>query len=200
MNEAVIDIPVAQDETPSDRVHLHLLDRLERTRTCMLITHDESGAMHVRPMTMQQVEPPGILWMFTSARGRIAAEVAANPSVLVTFADVGHGAFAAVRGHADTLRDDTKQRELWTPLAAAWFTGGVDDPDLVLLRITMSWAEQWEPTSGKVAQALEIAAAALTKSVPDTEGVYRRLDFCAGRAGPVTAARTSPSTAPTAAR
>ena len=43
--------------------------------------------------------------------------------------------------------------------------------------MTMSWAEAWEPTHGKVLQFLEIAAAALTKSVPQDDGTYRRIDF-----------------------
>lgn len=175
MNEIAIDLPVADDAPDARREEL--FDRLERTPTCMLITHDASGATHVRPMTTQQVEAPGILWMFTSASGHIATEVAANPAVLLIYSDTGDGAYAAVRGHAVIMRDLAKQRELWTTLAGAWFPGGAEDPDLALLRITLSFAEQWEPTSGKVVQFLEIAAAALTKSVPNEDGVYRRIDF-----------------------
>jgi general stress protein 26 len=143
----------------------------------MLITHDAAGALHIRPMTTQQVEPPGILWMFMSARGHLAQEIEANPDVLVSYADSGDGAFAAVRGRALAIRNEQKSRELWTAVAGAWFPGGPEDPDLALLRITMASAEAWEPTSGKVAQFLEMASAALTNSVPEDDGTYRRIDF-----------------------
>ena len=97
--------------------------------------------------------------------------------MLLIYSDTGDGAYAAIRGHAVIIRDLEKQKELWTALAGAWFPGGADDPDLALLRITLSFAEQWEPSAGKVVQFLEIAAAALTKSVPGLDGVYRRIDF-----------------------
>lgn len=176
MNMA-IELPVASEDTSPDAMREELFDRLKKTPTCMLVTQDASGSTHVRPMTTQEVDPAGIVWMFTSLSGHLATEVAAHPAVLLTYADVGDGAYAALRGHAVILRDLEKQRELWTAMAGAWFPGGADDPDLALLRITLSFAEQWEPTSGKVVQFLEIAAAALTKSVPDQDGVYRRIDF-----------------------
>ena len=177
MNDLAIEVRVAQEDTSQQTRREELFDRLKKTPTCMLITHDASGSAHVRPMTTQQVDPAGIVWMFTSASGHLASEVAAHPAVLLTYADTGDGAYAALRGHAVIMRDIEKQRELWTALAGAWFPGGAEDPDLALLRITLSFAEQWEPTSGKVVQFLEIAAAALTKSVPDHDGVYRRIDF-----------------------
>lgn len=177
MNEIAIELPGVQEDDASEARRAAFFDRVEKTPTCMLITHDASGAAHVRPMTTQQAEPPGILWMFTAVSGHIAAEVAANPAVLLIYADTGDGAYAAARGHAVIMRDPAKQRELWTTLAGAWFPGGAEDPDLALLRVTLSFAEQWEPTSGKVVQFLEIAAAALTKSAPSEDGVYRRIDF-----------------------
>lgn len=177
MNDLAIELPVARDERPREDLRKDLVDRLTKTPTCMLLTQDASGATHARPMTTQQVEPDGTMWMFTSASGHLAQEVAAHPGVLLTLADVGDGAYAALRGHALIVRNVDKQRELWTAMAGAWFPGGADDPDLALLRIALSFAEQWEPTSGKVVQFLEIAAAALTKSVPGHEGMYRRIEF-----------------------
>ncbi len=176
MNEIAIEAPI-EAPRPRDQQRDELLERLRKTPTCMLFTHDAAGGMHVRPMTTQEVDGEGVIWMFTAANGHLVSEVAANPAVLISYADPGDGAFAAVRGEAMALRDLGKQRELWTALAGAWFPGGADDPNLMLLRITMGWAEHWEPTDGKVVQFLEIAAAALTKSVPSHDGVYRRLDF-----------------------
>jgi len=75
------------------------------------------------------------------------------------------------------LHDPAKAKELWTAVAGAWFPGVPEDPNLALQRITMSFAEAWEPTAGKVAHFIEVAAAALTNSVPDDDGSYRRIDF-----------------------
>src|SRR6187402_1248902 len=89
MNDIAIELPVA-DSDDSDRVRRdELFARLEKTRTCMLVTHDKAGAAHVRPMTTQQVDRDGILWMFTAANGHIANEVAEHPGVLLLYSDTG---------------------------------------------------------------------------------------------------------------
>jgi general stress protein 26 len=179
MNEAVIEgVPLAEsDERTEQQQRKELYARIKKTKTCLLMTHDAVGGMHVRPMHTQQVEAAGIVWMFMSARGRLAEQIAANPDVLLTYGHPSDGAYAAVRGQAIAVHDIEKAKELWTAVAGAWFPGGPEDPTLALLRVTMSWAEAWEPTHGKVLQFLEIAAAALTKSVPQDDGTYRRIDF-----------------------
>jgi general stress protein 26 len=178
MTEATVDdiAPDAAEERVA-RQRTDLFARLRKTPTCMLITRDVDGRMHVRPMTTQRADEDGILWMFIAADSELAGEVAANPDVLITYADTGDSAYVVVRGHATVLRDPEKAKEMWSKLAEAWFPGGHDDPNLALLRITMSSAEQWEPPAGKVMQFLEIAAAALTHKNPDHDGAYRKLHF-----------------------
>ncbi len=177
MTDVAIDgVPLGEADDRAARHRAELFERMMKTPTCLLITHDAAGGMHVRPMTTQYVEAPGIIWMFMAAHGHLADEIATNPNVLITYADTGDSAFAAVRGHATMIRDAEKAHELWTAAAGAWFPGGADDPDLALLRITMSWAEAWEP-AGKVAQLLEMATAALSNRAPDDEDTHRRIDF-----------------------
>ena len=178
MSDTAIDgVPLDESGARAGQQRTELFERMRKTPTCLLITHDAAGAMHVRPMTTQSVDESGIIWMFVSGRSHLAEEVAANPQVLLTYAEPGDSAYAAVRGHAVVLRDAEKAKELWTAVAGAWFPGGPEDPNLALLRITMSFAEAWEPTAGKVAQFIEMAAAALTHSVPEDDGTYRRIDF-----------------------
>jgi len=178
MNEATLDTtsPGVSDE-PIEKQRAELFKRLEKTPTCILITHDDNGRMKTRPMTNQRVDDGGIIWMFIGADSHLAAEVAAHPDVLLTYADPGDSAYVAVRGHAAVVRNRDKAEEMWSKLAEAWFPGGPDDPNLALLRITMASAEHWEPPNGKVLQFLEIAAAAITHKPPEHEDVYRKLDF-----------------------
>ena len=177
MTEATADIlPDASEESVAKQ-RSELFERLDKTPYCMLITHDIDGGMHVRPMTTTCAEDAGQIWMFVPSNGEIAAEVSANPNVLLSYADTGDNAFVAVRGHGTILRDPHKAKQMWSKFAEAYFPKGPDDPNLALLRVTMSSAEQWEPPTGKVMQFLEMAAAAVTHKHPDHEGVYRKLNF-----------------------
>jgi general stress protein 26 len=168
--------PAISDE-PLQEQRADLFKRLEKTPTCMLITHDAGGNMRVRPMTTQRVEEPGVLWLFVGASSHLAADIEANPNVLLTYADTGDSAYAAVRGIATVLRDPAKAKELWSKFAEAWFPGGPDDPNLALLCITLASAEHWEPPHGKVIQFLQIATAAITHNPPDHDDTYRNLKF-----------------------
>ncbi len=156
-----------------------LYARIKKTSTCLLMTHNATGGvMHVRPMTTQQVEAPGILWFFMSSRGRLAEEVAANPNVLITYGDPGDGAYAAGARACDRRARCGKGKGAvdgagWC-MVPGWPRGTLTSH---CCGVTMGWAEAWEPTHGKVLQFLEIAAAALTKSVPQDDGTYRKIDF-----------------------
>jgi general stress protein 26 len=159
MNEAVIDgAPVVDTDARTEQQRKDLYTRIKKTPTCLLLTHDAVGGMHVRPMTTQQVEEPGILWMFMSARGRLAEEIAANPEVLVTYGHPSDGAYAAVRGRAMAVHDIEKARELWT---AALALAGRIEPRVAAR--TMSWAEAG--ADARKGAAAEIAAAALTRAL-----------------------------------
>ena len=92
------------------------------------------------------------------------------------YADTGDSAYVAVRGHAAAVRNPEKAKEMWSKLAER-LSGGPDDPNLALLRITMASAEHWELPTGKVLQFLEIAAAAITHKPPEHDDVYRKIDF-----------------------
>lgn len=177
MAEAVAEARPGASEEMVGKQREDFFARLSKTPYCMLVTHDADGGSHVRPMTTQCASEAGQIWMFLGADSSTAAEVSANPNVLLVYADPGDTAFVAARGHGAILRDPERARELWTKLAEAWFPGGPEDPNLALLRVTLSSAEQWEPPQGKVMQLVEIVSAAFTHHKPEHEGVYRKLHF-----------------------
>ena len=96
--------------------------------------------------------------MFLVGRRRVAGEVRAQPETCCsrtpTPATTRSSRCAAT---ASVLHDPQRAKELWSKIAEAWFPGGPDDPNLALLRITLSSAEHWEPPQGKVVQFVEIA-------------------------------------------
>jgi general stress protein 26 len=56
----------------------------------------------------------------------------------------GHKLFAAITG---TLTEETNRAvfdKLWSDKVAAWFKGGKDSPDLLLMRMDIDDAEVWQ--------------------------------------------------------
>ena len=71
-------------------------------------------------------------------------EVERERHVNVSYAKPDDQRYVSVSGKARLVRDPEKTRELWNPAYKAWFPGGLDDPQLALLKITVERAEYWD--------------------------------------------------------
>lgn len=97
------------------------------------------------PMTAQlDKDADRAIWFFTSRTGPFAA---GGPAT-ATLAGKGHDLFARFTG---TLSEETDARRIdeeWSPAIEAWFPGGRDNPDLLLLRMDLGQAEIWNADLG----------------------------------------------------
>jgi general stress protein 26 len=82
----------------------------------------------------------------------------------------------SVSGTAELVRDRSRIEELWKPELKAWFPKGTDEPDLALLKITVSRAEYWDSPSNPVVQLVGFATA-LATGRPYTGGEHEDLDL-----------------------
>lgn len=60
-----------------------------------------------------------------------------------TLVPKAHELFAAVEGHLSISHDNAVLDRLWNPFVAAWYPGGKDDPNLVLLKMELGEAKIW---------------------------------------------------------
>ena len=97
------------------------------------------------PMTAQlDRDANSAIWFFTSRSGPFAA---GGPAT-ATFSSKDHDFFARFTG---TLSEETSRARLeeeWSPAVEAWFPGGKDDPDLLMLRMDLGQAELWNADLG----------------------------------------------------
>ncbi|CAN5521319.1 pyridoxamine 5'-phosphate oxidase family protein [soil metagenome] len=145
-----------------------LWDLIKDIRFGMFTTRHTNGLMHSRPMTAQNksIDESATLYFFASKTGELAADIAADSSVGVSFSDTGKDSYVGIGGQARFVEDQAKKEALWTPMAAAWFPGGVKDPDLGLIEVTMTKAEYWDVKENKATQLLKMAKAAVTGKPP----------------------------------
>ena len=71
---------------------------------------------------------------------------------------------------AQVVDDKTQRRALWTKFAQAWFPGGVDDPDLALVCVTVSHAHYWNVNENKLTQLFVMAKAVFSGEKPGAVG------------------------------
>jgi len=123
---------------------------LKSDMTMMLGLVDAEEA-HTRPMTAQVEGDGGPIWFFTARGTSIVDALAEGQRAVATFAAKNHSLFAAVHGDLRVDNDRAVIDRLWNSFVGAWYEGGKDDPQLVLLRFDPDQAQIWENGSSLLA-------------------------------------------------
>jgi general stress protein 26 len=147
-------------------------------RFAMLTTVSDDGSLRSRPMTTQEIGEDGEIWFFTSDDSEVVLEAQREPSVNLAYSKPDSGLYVSVSGNAEMVKDAAKINELWNPMVAAYFPKGKDDPNLALLRITMTDAEVWD-SPNSVAKLFNTIKTAVTGEKGDT-GQHERIKVVAG--------------------
>jgi len=96
---------------------------------------------HAEPMTaILDPDADGEFWFYTRRQNRIAG----GGRAMVHYAAKDHALFACIRGTLARETDPAVIDRYWSNMVEAWFEGGRNDPDLVMLRFTLDDAEIWE--------------------------------------------------------
>lgn len=135
---------------------------VKEIKFAMLTTHEPNGALHSRPMTTLQMDENGCLWFFTNVHSYKVDDVDHEAKVNLAYARTDKQDYLSVAGTAEVVRDRTKMEELWTPWLKPWFQDGLDDPELVLLKVRMDEAHYWESPGSAVKRLYGLAKGILT--------------------------------------
>ncbi|MBN9392227.1 MAG: pyridoxamine 5'-phosphate oxidase family protein [Chloroflexi bacterium] len=157
---------MAEDKKPQDSV-TKLRELIKDIKIAMLTTSETDGTLRSRPMGTQQTEFDGDLWFFTAKSSGKITEIQHDQHVNVSYAAPDDNRYVSVSGRAELIDDKAKAKELWNPFIKAWFPKGLDDPDLVLLRVRVEAAEYWDAPSSTMVNLVGFAKAVLTGKRPD---------------------------------
>jgi general stress protein 26 len=116
---------------------------LKSDRTFMLgLAGREDGLG--QPMTAQtESDGRGPIYIFTSRETDLAHDLTGSQRATAHFASKGHDLFANLSGELTADNDRATIDRLWSPFVAAWFEGGKDDPNLLLLRFDADELQVW---------------------------------------------------------
>ncbi|WP_336659281.1 pyridoxamine 5'-phosphate oxidase family protein [Leucobacter sp. USHLN153] len=137
-----------------------VIELMREERFVMMSTATAEGKIVSHPMTPQEVTDTGEVWFFIGLQGDQADAIRANPQVNLAFAETG--SWLSVAGKAEFVEDRAKAAELWDGQVDAYFDGGLEDPNLGLLRVSGESAQYWGVPGGKVMAAVKMAAAKVT--------------------------------------
>jgi len=140
------------------------------------VAHHKTGMLglsdarqHFQPMTAFAEPDRQAIWFFAS-RDNDLMEAAGIGGAEVMFTLQSHDLYACVGGKLSLDTDRGHVERFWNPAVAAWYPGGNDDPNLVMLRMDVIDAAVWVVEGGPIKYLFEIARAKATGSTPDIGG------------------------------
>ena len=164
------------DKHDEPSAYQKLWAKIKEVRIAMMTTREADGTLRSRPMGTQQSESDGELWFFTGYDSGKVDELRRNPHVNLSYGAPDKNLYVSVSGTAEIVRDAAKAKELWNPFLKAWFPKGLDDPDLALLRVTVTQAEYWDSPDSKVVTLVGFVKAIVTGQQADG-GENEKLDL-----------------------
>lgn len=142
---------------------------------CLFATNLTNLPLSARPMSTQKVDDAGNIWFLSSKSSSQNEDINQDSRVQLFYSDKKSAEYLSVYGEATILFDRKIAEELWSPIVKAWFTEGIDDPDLSIIRVTPSDAYYWDTKHNKAVSLIKILAGAVTGKTMD-DGVKGKIN------------------------
>ena len=143
------------DRTREDAIRI-IGDLVRQVPVAMLTTTSSRGWLRSRPMVAQQTPFDGALYFLTSRGAAKAADVRDRRQVNVSYASPERECYVSISGVATLAEDKARLNSLWTAAYETWFPKGVDDPDLVLIKVEAQEAEYRDAAAKKMVLVSEL--------------------------------------------
>jgi general stress protein 26 len=143
---------------------------VDQSNTCYFCTKLTAGEpLKTRPMSVQKVDEAGNLWFLSANDSHKNADIAVDNHVQLLFQGSQHSDFLSLYGVATISTDKQLIKELWEPILKTWFTEGVDDPRITVIKVDAEQGYYWDTKHGNAVAFLKMAAGAvLGKTLDDS--------------------------------
>ena len=135
--------------SPTDPIS-KLNELIQGISTAILTTVRPDSSLHSRPMASQPIDDSGAFWFLTGSNTEKVEAVRTIQRVNLAFLDHAANRYVSVSGFCELVRNGAKAKSLWKAEYKAWLPGGLEDPDLVLMRIMVQEVEYWVPSQGRM--------------------------------------------------
>jgi general stress protein 26 len=157
-----------EDLAGSKAIH-KMAELVREAQTCFFCTHNGSGDLDARPMSVLQVDEQGNLWFLSANDSHKNEELQANPHVRLFFQGSPHSEFMHLEGTATVSRDKAKIKDLWKFVLKTWFTEGEDDPRITVIKVAPTHGYYWDNKHGNAVAGIKmLIGATLGKTLDDS--------------------------------
>lgn len=151
-------------------------DLAKSAGSCFFCTKITTGeAFATRPMAPEKIDDEGNFWFLSASDSHKNEQIQADPAVQMLFQGSSYSDFMMLYGKVTISRDKQKIEELWDATMKTWFTEGIDDPRITVLKFTPTDGYYWDTKNGMaVAMAKRLVGAIAGETYDDSiEGTMK---------------------------
>ncbi len=148
----------------------------KKAGSCFFCTKIVSGqAFSTRPMAAEMIDDDGNFWFLSANDSHKNAEIAVDPAVQMLFQGSAYSDFMTLYGKTTISTDKEKIKELWDPTMKTWFTEGIDDPRITVIKFSPTDGYYWDTKHAMfVAFAKRMVGAVIGETLDDSiEGTIK---------------------------
>lgn len=142
----------------------------EKVRICMFNTIGDQYQFSSRPMGTAKIDDDGSIWFFTNEYSLKSKEISKGNEVNLGYSNPSSNTYLYVNGKAELVDDQARKEAYFSPAIKAWFPDGLEDPALILIKVTPSVAEYWDSSANKMVIAFQLLKAIVTGDTPEMGG------------------------------
>ena len=140
----------------------------DKASTCFFCTNIRMGKpFATRPMSVQKFDEQGNFWFLSANDSHKNDEIAAEPTVQLLFQGSDYSDFLHIYGKATISENRQKIKELWQPILKVWFTEGVDDPRISVIKVEPLEGYYWDTKNNMVVGMIKRVAGAIAGKTTD---------------------------------
>ena len=158
------------EDLQGSKAQKKIKDLIDKAPTCFFCTRKGNQKRLVtRPMSVQKLEKGGSLLFLSASDSHKNRQLSSDPFVQLLFQGSDYTDFLELHGTATISTDKQLIKELWNPILKTWFTEGVDDPRITVIRVNPEGGYYWDNKNIQAVSFLKrIAGAVMGKTLDDS--------------------------------
>lgn len=133
-----------------------------KSNTCFFCTGITAGKpITSRPMAVQKMDEHGNFWFLSASDSHKNLDIQKDNRVQLFFQGSPHSDFLSIYGEATISTDKALIKTLWEPILKTWFTEGVDDPRITVIKVDTKEGYYWDNKHGNAIALIKMAAGAV---------------------------------------